>query len=189
MIVSENFAHILADLQRTVEVLVKENRALKKEVEDVKKDLANTKVETINNKSSQVKAAVSTSNQKQLEALSASPLTPLESEMVRQALPLPQLKVMPLQLAGNDLIQNYQQASTKSAPIQLKVKVETSDEERQRKYQRMYQKLQENNIAMAAENELRQKALRNQKELAMQKYKEENNAISTISKLLDLGLQ
>ena len=182
-VVSENFARLLNDLRQEVISMKAEHKEMQAEIEALRDELKATKQEAVSNRDQQIRKAVVTNDQDQLETLSGAALNPVQTELVRQAKDIPFSYAWDVPAPNQELLDSFKQAHNSGKKLKFKVDVKpVATNPNKAKHINILKQLEENNIAMQIEASRSAEIKRLREAAAHKQWKSENNALKGISR-------
>lgn len=175
---SREFGQALREVRMQLSALAQENKELRQLIDDLTKKVESSEEQTIKQQSLKIRQAAALGDEATLAALNTSGISPVDAELIRLSLPAKQEQPVPPLVVNTQLVANMV-AAAKSRQVPLlpqEVPLRQNPN-----ISRMQAQLKANNVAMAAEAELRKQRQLDSDAAQRKDYLSKNNAMLTRS--------
>lgn len=171
---SENFATALREIRLQMQALVKENEVLHKRIDELSKEVEQSSDRVFRQQSKRIRQAAAANDFDSLEALNSGAISPADAELIRLTTPAETIQPIQVGTPNNALVANMIAAAREGriAPLPQEKPLPNN-----RNIERAYSQLKANSTQMAAQAELQRNNQERMDAIAIQKYKEHNNAL------------
>lgn len=171
---SQDFASALAQIRNQIAGLIKENLMLHKRIDELTKKLEQSDERIFKQQSKRIRQAAASNDYQSLEGFDTSGVSPADAELIRLSTPVETIEPLQVGTPNNALVANMIAAAREGRIAPLPQERPLPDN---RNIERAYSQLKANSTQMAAQAELQKQNQQRLDAIAMQKYKDQNNAL------------